>query len=84
MGFIIKFLLFFFVTYFILRWIGRLLFGIRYKQNSSRYGTHRGGQPRRDPPKQPETQEDRIIGYQKKTFESTEVEDAEFVEIKEK
>ncbi|MDI9606131.1 MAG: hypothetical protein QM305_12585 [Bacteroidota bacterium] len=84
MGFIIKFLLFFFITYFILRSIGRLLFGIRYKQNSPRYRTPHGAQSRQEPPKQPETQEDRIIGYQKKNFESTEVEDAEFVEIKEK
>ncbi|MGI6573753.1 MAG: hypothetical protein ACOX19_10215 [Fermentimonas sp.] len=84
MGFIIKFFLFFLVFYLILRSIGRLLLGIRYKQNNSRYGTPRGGQPRRESPKQPETQEDRIIGYQKKNFESTEVEDAEFVEIKEK
>ncbi|HHU25005.1 MAG TPA: hypothetical protein GXZ56_00035 [Bacteroidales bacterium] len=84
MGVIIKFFLFFLVTYLILRSIGRLLFGIRYKQNTRRYGTPRDKQPRREPPKQPETQQDRIIGYQKKNFESTEVEDAEFVEIKEK
>ncbi|HHU96910.1 MAG: hypothetical protein QM237_00220 [Bacteroidota bacterium] len=84
MGVIIKFFLFFLVTYLILRSIGRLLFGIRYKQNSFRHGTPRGRQPRRESPKQPETQQDRIIGYQKKNFESTEVEDAEFVEIKEK
>lgn len=39
MGVIIKFFLFFLVTYLILRSIGRLLFGIRYKQNTRRYGT---------------------------------------------
>ncbi len=39
---------------------------------------------RPSPPKQPESQEDRIIEYQKKSFESTEVEDADFIEIKDR
>ncbi len=84
MGLITKFFIFFLAIYLILRSFGRWLLGKRFKQNSSRYGTPHSGQSRRESPKQPETQQDRIIGYQKKTFESTEVEDAEFVEIKKK
>jgi hypothetical protein len=34
--------------------------------------------------KDPESQEERIIEYQKKNFESSDIEDADYVEIKEK
>ena len=81
MGFIIKFFLFFLAIYLFLKAFGAWLLGKRNKQNHSRY-SHQ--QTRTQPPKQPETQQDRIIDYQKKTFESSEVEDADFVEIKEK
>lgn len=84
MGFLIKFFLFFTAIYLIIKFLGSLLLGKRNKQNSSTYRNSRSQQTRRKPPRQTETQKDRIIDYQKKTFESTEVEDADFVEIKEK
>lgn len=74
MGFLIKFLLVFVVIYFLLKGFVRFLFGKRARQTSPR-------QPQR--PEQAETQEERIIEYQKKTFEISEAEDVEFVEIKE-
>jgi hypothetical protein len=37
---------------------------------------------RQNPPKKTETQEDRIIDYQKKSFEATQVEDVDFEEIR--
>ena len=51
--------------------------------NTSRFNSQKGrAQERPMQPKQPESQEERIIDYQKKSFESTEVEDADYVEIK--
>ncbi|HAR39316.1 MAG: hypothetical protein A2W86_02190 [Bacteroidetes bacterium GWD2_45_23] len=76
MGFLIKFLLFFTVAYLLMKSFVAFLSGHRGKQSSS--------SQRQQPPqtKQPETQEDRIIEYQKKNFAESEVEDVEFVEIK--
>ena len=48
----------------------------RFKSQQSRT------QQRSTQPKQPESQEERIIDYQKKSFESTEIEDADYIEIK--
>ncbi len=76
MGFLIKFLLFFTVAYLLMKAFVAFLSGHRGKQSSSRQQQH-APQPR-----QPETQEDRIIEYQKKNFAESEVEDVEFVEIK--
>lgn len=82
MGFLFKFLLIFLAIYFFLRAFARWLLGKRNGQNRSQGSRYR--QTRREPPRPPETQKDRIIDYQKKTFEASEVEDADFVEIKEK
>lgn len=82
MGFLFKFLLFFIAIYFFLKAIAGWLLGKRYRENKSRGSFHR--QSRNEPPKQPETQKDRIIDYQRKKFESSEVEDADFIEVKEK
>jgi|AGTN01.3.fsa_nt_gi hypothetical protein len=79
MGFLIKFLLFFAAIYFLMKAFGSWLSGKRTSQTSSHQSQQRR---RREQPKQPETQEDRIIEYQKKTFESSEAEDVDFVEIK--
>ena len=51
--------------------------------NTDRFNSQKG-RPHQRPtqPKQPESQEERIIDYQKKSFESTEVEDADYIEIK--
>ncbi|MDD3967405.1 MAG: hypothetical protein WC112_00225 [Proteiniphilum sp.] len=76
MGFLIKFLLFFVAAYLLMKGFVAFLTGKRSGQApAERYSPP--GQPR-----QPEKQEDRIIGYQKKTFEKSEAEDVEFVEIK--
>ena len=78
MGFLIKFLLVFVAIYFLLKGFASFLLGKRGRQTSPR-------QPQRpEQPDQPVTQQERIIEYQKKTFEVSEAEDVEFVEIKEK
>ena len=40
------------------------------------------GEQRRNQPKEPEKQADRIIEYNRKKFDAAEVEDAEFLEVK--
>ncbi|NLI99619.1 MAG: hypothetical protein GX371_00490 [Bacteroidales bacterium] len=82
MGFLFKFLLFFIAIYLLLKAVGAWLLGKRGRQNASQRPHYR--QTRREQPKQPEKQTDRIIDYQRKTFESSEVEDADFIEIKKK
>lgn len=77
MGFLIKFLLFFTVVYMLMKAFVGFLSGKRREQSPPR------SQQRAAEPSQPETQEDRIIEYQKKNFAESEVEDVEFVEIKE-
>ncbi len=76
MGVLIKFVLVFVAIYLLLKGFVRFLFGKRAGQSSPFQ------QQRTEEPGQPETQEDRIIEYQKKTFESSDAEDVEFVEIK--
>ena len=76
MGFLIKFLLGFIVVYFLLKSVAAFLMGKRGRQ-SSNYQQQRAKQT-----KQPENQQDRIIEYQKKNFESSEIVDADFVEVK--
>ncbi len=76
MGFLIKFLLGFMVVYFILRSVASFLIGKRGRKGS----TYRQQQAQQE--KQPENQQERIIEYQKKNFESSEIEDADFVEVK--
>lgn len=78
MGFLIKFLLGFMVVYFLVRSFAAFLMGKRGRQ-ASNYQRQRTQQA-----KQPESQQDRIIEYQKKNFESSEIEDADFVEVKSK
>ena len=76
-----KFLLFFILIFLAIRGVFIFLFRIL---SIGRYNSQGKKNPQQPPnrPKQPETQDERIIDYQKKTFESTEVEDADFVEIK--
>ncbi len=77
MGFLIKFLLFFVAAYLLLKGFVAFLTGKRAGQASNQ----RQASPNQS--RQPETQEERIIEYQKKTFEKSEAEDVEFIEIKE-
>lgn len=76
MGFLIKFFLGFVVIYFLLKSFASFLMGKRGRQNQSQQ------RQRTNQTKQPEKQEDRIIDYQRKKFESSEIEDADFVEVK--
>lgn len=78
MGYLIKFFLVFFAVYLLVRAFSNWLFGKRPQSHFS----HDRKQPSKQPSKQPETQEERMIEYQKKKFESTEVEDADFEEVK--
>ncbi|WP_294080389.1 hypothetical protein [Proteiniphilum sp. UBA5384] len=66
------------VVYFLLKAFTAFLIGKRGRQRSNYQ------QKRPQQPKQPESQEERIIEYQKKNFESSDIEDADYVEIKEK
>lgn len=76
MGFLIKFLLGFVVIYFLLKSFVALMTG---KKNGKNAGYQRQKPPQSAPP---ESQEERILEYQKKNFEKSEVEDADFTEIK--
>lgn len=66
------------VVYFLLRSVAAFLMGKRGRQspNYRRQGAQQN--------KQPDNQQDRIIEYQKKKFESSEVEDVDFVEVKDR
>ncbi len=64
------------VVYFLLKTAAAFLMGKRGRQTSN-FRQQRPQQAR-----QPENQQDRIIEYQKKKFESSEIEDADFVEVK--
>jgi len=79
MGFLINFLLGFVVIYFLLKLLAAFLMGKRGKQASNPQRQRAQQQP-----KQPECQQDRIIEYQRKNFESSEIEDADFEEVKDK
>ena len=78
MGFIIKFILFTAIFFFLFRLISSFLFGKRNPSNTYRH------RPQQQQPSEPETQEDRILEYQKKSFEKTDAVDVEFEEIKQK
>ena len=76
MGFLIKFFLFFTAAYMLMKAFAGFLSGKRNKQTPPRSQQHAAQS------KQPETQEERIIEYQKKTFASSDAEDVDFVEVK--
>lgn len=80
MGFLLRIILIFVFIYLLIRGFFNLLtFGSRYRKNNP----YNHQQQKSKQNVQPETQEDRIIEYQKKSFESSDIEDADFVEIKE-
>ena len=75
-----KFLFFLIIIFMVIRGIFALLFRFL---SSGRFRSQQGkSRTRPMQTKQPESQEERIIDYQKKSFESTEVEDAEYIDIK--
>lgn len=75
---LLKFILYVVVIYFLLRAISRLLANLGRKRTGQYSQQQREQQPR----KGPETQEERILDYQKRNFENTDVHDVDFVEIK--
>jgi len=80
MGKILWILLIFGIFIFVMRLIGRFI--AFFRGNTGRPASSYYQQRQQNTYKKPETQEDRIMGYQKKSFETTEVEDVEFEEIK--
>lgn len=64
------------IFYLIFKLLKRLFIGWLFSTHTN---NHRQEEPK---PKTPENQEDRILEYQKKSFEKTDVEDVEFEEIK--
>lgn len=85
MGYIFKFILFVIVFSWILKVARRLLFGIFYKRKFNQYNKQYNDQQQQPPhqdKKTPETQEERILDFQRKKFESTDIEDADYEEVK--
>ncbi len=76
MGFLFKILLLFLAIYFLLGIVKRLFLGNFKQAGNNPYN--------KEEQKEPESQEDRILDYQKKKFESAHAEDVEFEEIKHK
>jgi hypothetical protein len=79
MRFLLIFLLIFVAFFLLMRKFGKWLAGMRGTTGTG--SSYR--QRQQNTPRKPETQEDRIIGYQKKSFAATQVEDVEFEEMKE-
>ena len=81
MGKILLFLLLIFgIFLFIMRLIGKFI--AFFRGPSGRPASSYHNQQRYNSSKKPETQEDRIVGYQRKSFLKEDAEDVEFEEIK--
>lgn len=74
MGAFLNLLLFFFAIYFLWKIIKQFIIGNHRRAANNPYN--------KKEEKQPETQEERILEYQKKSFEKTDAEDVDFEEIK--
>lgn len=84
MGVILKFLIFLFAIFFLLT----IIIGAKTMQKIVRFlfggfNAFPNNQSHDTKPSDPHTQEERIIDYQKKSFESSKIEDVEFEEVKE-
>lgn len=88
MGYIIRLILVLIVVNFVVKLLFRLFFGWKMKNmRNNSYGQRQKEQRQRyqhnsKKSSTPETQEDRILDFQKKSFEKTDAEDADFIEIK--
>lgn len=71
----VKFLFFLVIIYFLIRSF------TRWFANWGRRATGNYSQQQEQTTKEPQTQEERILDYQRKTFESTDAQDVEFEEI---
>lgn len=85
MGYFIRLILAIVVINFVIRSVFRIFFG--WRRRKSGYNPYTQQQQRRNyqskaTPKKPETQEERILDFQKKSFDSSKAEDADFIEIK--
>lgn len=80
MGVFFRFIVFFLVFYFLIKFVLNLLRG-EGRTSENKASRHTRQQQR---PHKIQSQEDRIISYQKKKFESSNIEDVEYEEIKEK
>ena len=80
MGRILIFVIIFAIFIFIMRAIGRFI--AFFRGTSGRPASSYHNQQRYNPPRKPETQQDRIMEYQKKSFLKDEAVDVEFEEIK--
>ena len=77
MGFFIL-ILFILIFYIGFKWISNIFFGA-FTQNESQ-STYQLQRERET--QEPETQEDRILDFQRKIFESSDAEDVDFEEVK--
>ena len=85
MGFLLKIVAIFLFFYFLFRFLLRFFLGAGQRRgyNYRQWGgTNTRNQQPHHQPKDPETQEERILEYQKKSFESADAHDVEFEEIK--
>lgn len=79
---ILRLILFVIVFSWILKIVRRLIAFFFYKKNFNQNNNNPHNRAPQQERKVPETQEDRILEFQRKNFESTEVEDADFEEVK--
>lgn len=78
MAVLLKIILVFVVFYYLSRFLMRLFFG-RLQRKASAFQNE---QKANAETKEPETQEERILDYQRKSFESADVDDVDFEEVK--
>ena len=88
MGYIIRLILVLIVVNFVVKLLFRFFFGWKMKNMSNNsYGQRQKDQRQRyqqnsKKSSTPGTQEERILDFQKKSFEKSDAEDADFIEIK--
>lgn len=84
MGYFIRFILALIVINFVLRLVFR--FFLRWRGSKTNYSAYNRQQYRREDKQNtqesPVTQEERILDFQKKSFNTEEAEDADFIEVK--
>ncbi len=82
MGFLIKIGVVFLVFYLLFRFLVRFFLGNIQKRNYDYRSRGTNNQRAQNQEKKTETQEERILEYQKRSFESADAYDVEFEEIK--
>ncbi len=82
MGYILRLILFFIVFSWIIKIARRLIINRIYKKHFNQQNNPFNRQQPEPEKRAPETQEERILDFQRKKFEATDIEDADFEEIK--